>query len=178
MAIVSLTFECGDGNIFRNTVVTQINIAELGKFFHAFAHEGETHTQSGQSIELRKRTRNDDVGIFVHQLAHISNVFVDIRSISFIYIYHHVVGNLGQQAVQFIGRQTISCRIVGRCQQQDTGLYLCQGTLQVFKIILKRVAFFIQAIEMSLSVYLGSHRLIIPPWKLRNQNAIVSIRTR
>ena len=53
--VMRIRFQCGNSNILRDTVITQIFVAVFAKVGQLLTHKPKTHAQSGQSVELGKR---------------------------------------------------------------------------------------------------------------------------
>ena len=106
----------------RETVVAQIFVDVTHEVVVPCSDKSEATAQSRQSVELRERTRDDQVGVFVHQRGDVVRVACNETGVGLIYQHHRVAGDMLHDASDFLTRQTVARGIVGRSQQEHAGM--------------------------------------------------------
>ena len=64
--IMRIRFQCGNGDIFRQAVISQIFVAVTNEFLKSFTDKPESHTQPWQAIKFGKSTGNNQIIILIH----------------------------------------------------------------------------------------------------------------
>ena len=137
------------------------------------ANESETAAKTRQSVELRQRTRDDQVVILVHQRRNVVGIGGNKAGVRLIHKHHRVVGNILHDTANLFTRQAVASRVVGRCQQQHTRMNAVGVVYHLVNVVGKRVVLLMQRIHLERTATLACHLIIIPPRELRNKNGLV-----
>ena len=67
IAIVLVTFQGSKCHSLGEAIVAQVLVGIVQETFVSLTHEAEAHTESGQSIEFREGSRDDEVRVLPNQ---------------------------------------------------------------------------------------------------------------
>ena len=139
----------------------------------ALADESESAAQARQSVELRQRTRNDQVAVLVHQWSDIVGVAGDETGVGLINQHHRVLRDIFHDTANLLTGQTITRRIVRRSQQEHPRMDAVGVRYHLVDIVGEGVILLVQGIHLEGAIALTGHLIIVPPRELRDEDLLV-----
>ena len=173
LAIVLVAIEGSQGNSLREAVVAQILVHIAQELIVTLANETKATTQTRKSVELTEGTRDNQVAILVHQWSDVSSIHRDKAGISLVNKYHRIRRNILHDATRLLRSQSITSGVVGRCQQQHTGMNAIGEFNHLVYVIGEGVFLLVQGIHLKGTTALRGYTIVIPPRELRNQNLCI-----
>ena len=137
------------------------------------ADEAEADAQAGQAIELRKGTRDDEVAVLLHQRSDIGRVGRDEAGVGLVDEDDGIRRNVLHDTSDLIGSQSVTRRVVGRSQQQHTGMYAVGIFNHLVHVVGKGVVLLMQRVHLVGAATLVGHLVIVPPRELGDENLLV-----
>ena len=162
------------GDVLSQPIVAQIFVSITAEFIHLFRapHEGEAHPQARQTVKFRERPTENHVRISAYESCDIAYIVRHERSVSLIYQNNRISRRHLPQAFQFVRRQSVSGRIIGRSHEHYFRAVLLNAALQRLEVVSEAVLLLIHRVLQRISVDLICDRLIIPPRILRNEHHV------
>ena len=162
------------GDVLSQPIVAQIFVRITAEFIHLFRapHEGEAHPQARQAVKFRERPTENHIRISAYESCDIAYVVRHKRSVSLIYQNNRISRRKLPQSIQFVGRQSVSGRIIGRSHEHHFRLMLLNAAAQRLEVVSETIFLFVDGILQRAPVDLVRDRLIIPPRILRNEHRV------
>ena len=139
----------------------------------ALTDETESAAQTRQSVELRQGARDNQVVVFVHQRSNIGCVHRDEAGVCLVDEYHGVGRDVLHNTTYLVGCQAVTCRVIGRGQQQHTGMYAVGIFNDLVNIVGEGIFLLVQGVHLEFAVALRGYTVVVPPRELRNENLLV-----
>ena len=167
-----LTFEGCNGDGLRETVEAQVFVDVTHKLVVTFSNESETYTQTGQTVELRQCARNNQVAELVHKRSDIVSIGRNETGVSLVDEHDGVRRNILHNLGNLTGGQTVTRGVIGRCQQQHTGIQTVGIFDDLVDVVGEGVARLMQRIHLESAAALTGDAVVVPPREFRNQDVL------
>ena len=89
-----------------------------------------------------------EVAVFVYQRSDISGVVADEAGIGLVDEHHRVAGDILHDTSSLLRCQTVTCGVVGRCQQQHAGMHAVGVFNHLVYVVSEGVFLLVQGVHL------------------------------